>query len=325
MRTIILQTKSHRSMTLPIFLEFVELRTKVASVFPMTIGILWAIYHYRAFNGLNTLLFVLAVISFDMCTTAINNTMDYKKAIDMTYREEDNVIGKYRLNYQQMVHIILGLLGFSTLLSLVLVWRTDLLLLPVGILCFLIGICYTFGPMPLSRLPLGELFSGVTMGFGIFFLAVFVQQPDLLMSSQITGVTLGVRLQWLEVLKTALLSLPLMALIANIMLANNLCDYEQDLNNHRYTLVHYMGVTKGVGLYTFLNLLAWGMWLCYPLLGLMPRWAWLGLLLLALNVKQLKIFRQHQVKRLTFVCAIKSFVLFSVLYLLTLAITIIIG
>lgn len=314
----------HNALTLPIFLEFVELRTKVASVFPMFIGIFWAVYHYKTFNLVNTLLFILAVISFDMCTTAINNTMDYKKALDTDYKEQENVIGANKLNFQQMVHIIFALLGFSVLISLILVWRTDIILLPIGILCFLIGIFYTFGPMPLSRLPLGELFSGVTMGFGIFFLAIFIQKPDLLVSSLLTASAYQINLAWLEIIQTAVLSLPLICLIANIMLANNLCDYEQDIKNGRYTLVHYIGKARGVTLYTVLNLMPWMLWIIYPLAGLLPKWTWLGLVLVIINVTFLKAFRKEQVKRLTFINAIKSFVLFSGLYLISLVIATII-
>lgn len=87
--------KSTKGLSLPVFLEFVEMKTKVASVFPMTLGILWSLYRYQAFNWLNTLLFIIAVLSFDMCTTAINNSMDYHKAKDETYRQESNVIGKF--------------------------------------------------------------------------------------------------------------------------------------------------------------------------------------------------------------------------------------
>ncbi|WP_369351158.1 1,4-dihydroxy-2-naphthoate polyprenyltransferase [Streptococcus hillyeri] len=314
----------HNALTLPIFLEFVELRTKVASVFPMFIGIFWAVYHYKTFNLVNTLLFILAAITFDMCTTAINNTMDYKKALDTDYKEQENVIGANKLNFQQMVHIIFALLGFSVLISLILVWRIDIILLPIGILCFLIGIFYTFGPMPLSRLPLGELFSGVTMGFGIFFLAIFIQKPDLLVSSLLTASAYQINLAWLEIIQIAVLSLPLICLIANIMLANNLCDYEQDIKNGRYTLVHYIGKARGVTLYTVLNLMPWMLWVIYPLAGLLPKWTWLGLVLVIINVTFLKAFRKEQVKRLTFINAIKSFVLFSGLYLISLVIATII-
>lgn len=44
-------------MTLKIFLEVVELRTKVASVFPFAIGVLFSIAFFHEIQWLNTLLF----------------------------------------------------------------------------------------------------------------------------------------------------------------------------------------------------------------------------------------------------------------------------
>ncbi|MBF0787592.1 MULTISPECIES: 1,4-dihydroxy-2-naphthoate polyprenyltransferase [unclassified Streptococcus] len=311
-------TNEKGRITLPIFLEFIELRTKVASVFPMLLGIVWAIYRYGVFNGFNTLLFVLAVLTFDMCTTAINNTMDYVKAKDQVYRKEHNVIGRNQLDFGQMVQIIFLLLSFSTVLSLVLVWRTDLILLPLGALCFLIGICYTFGPIPLSRMPLGEIFSGVTMGLGIFFLGVFVQAPDLLLVSRFVGEWFQLQLAWEKCIEIGLMSLPLICLIANIMLANNLCDLDEDIRNHRHTLVFHIGRQKGLLLYTCLAILPWFLWLLYPLFGFLPFWAWLGYGVAVLSYRSLGHFLEKQVKRETFVEAVKSFILFSLMYLLVL-------
>ncbi|MGQ7462066.1 1,4-dihydroxy-2-naphthoate polyprenyltransferase [Streptococcus suis] len=310
--------KSTKGLSLPVFLEFVELKTKVASVFPMTLGILWAIYRYQAFNWLNTLLFVLAVLSFDMCTTAINNSMDYHKAKDEIYRQESNVIGKFSLDFRQMIGIVLALLIFSLLVSLLLVWRTSWLLLPMGALCFLIGIFYTFGPIPLSRMPLGEVFSGVTMGFGIFFLAVFIQQPDLLLTSQVSGQWMTLQFSWTRILEIILMSIPLVTLIANIMLANNTCDLEEDIRNHRYTLVYYIGKKNTLKLYFILASLPWLLWLLYCLTGLLPFWALIGLLGLVPAYHSLERFLKKQVKRETFIEAVKSFVLFSGVYVLTL-------
>ena len=317
MRNIILQIKN---LSLPVFLEFVELKTKVASVFPMLIGLLWSLYHYQQLNWLNTLLFVIAVISFDMCTTAINNTMDYHKAVDKEYQQEENILGKHDLDFKQMVVIILTLLLISILFSLVLVWRTDFALLPMGVVCFLIGIFYTFGPMPLSRLPLGEVFSGVTMGFGIFFLAVHIQSPS---DFLVTAWSLGqgvINIDWYfaETVKIFLMSIPLICLIATIMLANNICDYEQDLRNHRNTLVHYLQPKASLFLYTVLSILPWFMWLIYVILGLLPLWALLGLILALPFVKNLRRFQKQQIKSQTFINSIKNFVLFSGLYVLVL-------
>ncbi|MGV2999066.1 1,4-dihydroxy-2-naphthoate polyprenyltransferase [Streptococcus suis] len=318
-----MSTNSKKGLTLPVFLEFVELKTKVASVFPMTIGILWAFYRYQTFNWLNTLLFVLAVLSFDMCTTAINNSMDFHKAKDEVYRQESNVIGKFALDFKQMIGIVLGLLVFSSLVSLILVWQTSWLLLPMGAVCFLIGIFYTFGPIPLSRMPLGEVFSGVTMGLGIFLLAVFIQAPDSLLLARLDGQWLSLQVDWIKVLEILFMSLPLVTLIANIMLANNTCDLEEDIRNHRYTLVYYIGKKYALQLYFTLASLPWLLWLIYCLTGFLPIWALLGLLGIIPAYKSLKRFLKKQVKGETFIEAVKSFVLFAAIYVLFLVVAII--
>lgn len=315
--------KSTKGLSLPVFLEFVEMKTKVASVFPMTLGILWAIYRYQTFNWLNTLLFVLAVLSFDMCTTAINNSMDYHKAKDETYRQESNVIGKFSLDFRQMIGIVLALLIFSVIISLVLVWRTSWLLLPMGALCFLIGIFYTFGPIPLSRMPLGEVFSGVTMGFGIFFLAVFIQDPAGLLTSQVSSQWMTLQFSWTKIIDIIFMSLPLVTLIANIMLANNTCDLEEDIRNHRYTLVYYIGKKNALKLYFVLASLPWLLWIIYCLTGFLPIWALLGLIGVLPAYKSLEIFLKKQVKRETFIEAVKSFVLFALQYVVILTLALI--
>ncbi|HFI0402344.1 TPA: 1,4-dihydroxy-2-naphthoate polyprenyltransferase [Streptococcus suis] len=315
--------KSTKGLSLPVFLEFVEMKTKVASVFPMTLGILWAIYRYQTFNWLNTLLFVLAVLSFDMCTTAINNSMDYHKAKDETYRQESNVIGKFSLDFRQMIGIVLALLIFSVIISLVLVWRTSWLLLPMGALCFLIGIFYTFGPIPLSRMPLGEVFSGVTMGFGIFFLAVFIQDPAGLLTSQVSSQWMTLQFSWTKIIDIIFMSLPLVALIANIMLANNTCDLEEDIRNHRYTLVYYIGKKNALKLYFVLASLPWLLWIIYCLTGFLPIWALLGLIGVWPAYKSIETFLKKQVKRETFIEAVKSFVLYALQYVVILALALI--
>ena len=311
--------------SIKIFIEFVELRTKVASFFPMVIGFLWTVYYYKQFNLLNALLFFVAVITFDMCTTAINNTMDYHKAIDLDYKANENVIGVHQLSLKRMVGIIFVLLGISLIFSISLVFLTDPVLLLMGALCFLIGICYTFGPMPLSRLPLGEIFSGVTMGFGILFLSVYITQFQTLLTSEWTTDLLTFQLKWVEIVRIAWWSIPLVCLIATIMLANNICDLKTDIANQRHTLVYYIGVQNAVRLYIVLSILPWLGWLSYILLGALPTWAGLAFIILPLHFKSIRRFTQKQIKKETFVESVKSFVLFSCTYLLTLILSILIS
>src|SRR5699024_8188691 len=111
----------------------------------------------------------------------------------------------------------------------------------------------TFGPFPISRMPLGEVLSGLTMGFGIFFIAVFINVPgNELMTLVIDWPAFRLEGHLLNVLIVFLNALPLVFTIANIMLANNTCDFETDVSNHRYTLVYYIGKPLALKLYGLL-------------------------------------------------------------------------
>ena len=125
---------------------------------------------------------------------------------------------------------IFTLLTIATGLGLYLVTLTDLLVLLVGVVCFVIGILYTFGTIPISRMPLGELFSGPTMGFGILFLAVYVNAYDQGIANLTLDNSLIVfRADLSLLLEILLFSLPCVFTISNIMLANNICDLEDDI------------------------------------------------------------------------------------------------
>ena len=159
-------------------IELVELRTKIASVIPFIVGLLYSIWTFRNFNAVNMVLFFIGMVCFDMATTVMNNLMDYVKAKNETYRQEENIIGTSSLTIKQAEMIFGSLVGVATIIGIILVLRTNIILLFVGALCFVIGIFYTFGSIPISRMPLGEVLSGVTMGFGIFWIVIFLNSPE---------------------------------------------------------------------------------------------------------------------------------------------------
>lgn len=295
-----------------VFLELVEIRTKLASVFPFFIGLLFSLYYFKEVNWLNMCLFFIGMVVFDMATTAINNLMDYLKAKDDVYQQSTNIIGKANLNVSEVRNMIIGMIAFSSVVGLVLTFRTSLLLLPMGGLCFLIGIFYTFGPIPLSRMPLGELFSGVTMGFGIFFITLYlnVSATDFL-TLKFSGGQFILSGDIKQLIVSVWASIPMMFTIANIMLANNLCDLDQDIINHRYTLPFYIGKQNGVYLFDLL------MYSCYVVIALgvivgIYHWSMLIVLLTFPIVrKNVSQFNHEQKKRTTFSVAIKNLVLFN--------------
>ena len=305
-------------------IELVELRTKIASVIPFVVGLLFSIWTFGNFNVVNMGLFFVGMLSFDMATTVMNNLMDYIKAKNEIYRQEENIIGTSSLTVKQAEMIFGSLVGVATIIGIILVLRTNIILLFVGALCFVIGIFYTFGPIPISRMPLGEVLSGVTMGFGIFWIVIFLNSPEA--SFAWMGLDQGmliVRLALFDHFKVALLSLPLVCTIANIMLSNNLCDLETDITNHRYTLVYYIGKPTALKVYQGLY------WISFVaiLLAVMFRIApvlMLGTLLIVIPVyKNTQLFMQKQEKRTTFALAIKNMLMIHVVQILLLAISVI--
>ena len=302
----------------------VELRTKLASVIPFVVGLLYSVWTFGNFNGVNMILFFIGMLCFDMATTVMNNLMDYVKAKNETYRQEENIIGRSQITVRQTTIIFAGLLGVATVVGLILVWRTNLILLFVGMLCFIIGIFYTFGPIPISRMPLGEVLSGVAMGFGIFWIVIFLNSPEA--SFAWMGLEEGiliVRLTLLDHFKVALLSLPLVCTIANIMLSNNLCDLETDITNHRYTLVYYIGKTAALKLYQCLYIMSFIAIIIAVVFRVAPI-LMLGTIVVMLPVYQnIQKFMQKQEKRTTFALAIKNMVMIHVTQILLLAISVI--
>ena len=305
-------------------IELVELRTKIASVIPFVVGLLYSIWTFGNFNVVNMVLFFIGMVCFDMATTVMNNLMDYVKAKNETYRQEENIIGTSSLTVKQATMIFGGLVGVATLIGIILVVRTNIILLFVGMLCFVIGIFYTFGPIPISRMPLGEVLSGVTMGFGIFWIVIFLNAPEA--SFAWMGLEQGmlvVRLALIDHFKVALLSLPLVCTIANIMLSNNLCDLETDITNHRYTLVYYIGNPAALKLYQglyFISFVAMVLAIVFRIAPILM----LGTLVVGIPVyKNSQLFLQKQEKRTTFVLAIKNMLMIHVVQMVLLLISVI--
>lgn len=297
-------------MTFRTFLKLVEIKTKLCSVLPFTIGILYTYYHLGELKLGNTLIFFLAMVIFDMTATAINNYMDYKKAKSEEYRRTENIIGQKNVPEWLVVTIILTLLTIATALGIILVFRTNLILLFIGMVCFGIGIFYTFGPIPFSRMPLGEILSGLTMGFGIVFLAVFVNSFDKGIISLIwQNRNLIIHMDILTLLEIVLISLPCVFTIANVMLANNICDLKYDIKNQRFTLPYYIGKRNAIILFNLLYVSTFVAIILAVILKLFPGIMLLSLLVAIPVYKHIAIFNKEQSKAKTFDVSVKNLVL----------------
>lgn len=309
-------------MSIRTFLSLVEIKTKIASLFPFLIGCLFVIYRYETIELTNTFIFFCSMVLFDMTTTAINNYMDFRKASSEQYKKERNIIGQANLSERLVITMILLLLTTASGLGIWLVFHTDLLVLLIGMVCFAIGIFYTFGPIPLSRMPIGELFSGVTMGFGIVFLVVYVNAFDFGIASLVwQGQVVSVHVDLLLLFEIVLVSLPSMFTIANLMLANNICDLEDDIANQRYTLPYYIGKRYAIMLFNFLYIATFISIFIAVFLGILPSIMLLMVIVMLPIYKLVETFNKKQVKAETFEVAVKSLVLINGPIVLLLVIT----
>ena len=274
-----------------------ELRTKVTSVLVFFLTLAFLRVTDSSISWSNTLLFFVSMLLFDCATTALNNYLDTKtNGLTLPFP---------RITAKRILFVLVGM---STALGLFLAWRTDAVVLLVGALCFACGILYTWGATPISRLPLGEVFSGLFYGLLIPFLLLQINHPGEILSLQADWHAVQIVLLLPALISLLLLSTgPVMA-TANIMLANNLCDLDRDVQVGRFTLPYYL---KQAALPLFRCLY----YFTYPAFTILVLWLklsplcllyWLTLLPVERNIRR---FCKLQDKTLTFPLAVKNYVL----------------
>lgn len=284
------------------FLNYVEIRTKIASLLPFMLGLSYVLYTYQQINILNTLLFFASMLSFDMATTALNNYVDVKtngKLLDFSQKSAKQ--------------ILTFLLFLATLLGLALVFYTGVIVLALGALCFGVGIFYTFGPAPISRMPLGEIFSGLFMGLFIPFLVVFINAPEAsLIYVAFTNWLLQVSFNTLDLLKLGVVTIPAITGIANIMLANNICDLDDDVKVNRFTLPYYTGIKNALNIFATLYYLGFAAIIIMVLFGLMPIYGLIAIVGLIPIQRNIFKFRKQQSKTKTFPLSVQNLMILLV-------------
>jgi 1,4-dihydroxy-2-naphthoate octaprenyltransferase len=313
-------------MSLKSFLKLVEIQTKVASIVPFLLGTVYSIYRFSSFNIKNFILMLISLLSIDMATTAINNYFDYKKANKKhgyNY-EKHNAIVSYNLKESTVRIVIFSLLFIATLFGVLLFLNTDIIVLSLGAISFMVGIFYTYGPLPISRMPLGEVFSGFFMGFIIVFISSYIHifEYNIVDLSIIKGI-INININIVEIIYIFLLSIPTVNGIANIMLANNICDIEDDIENKRYTLPIYIGKNKALNLFKILYYMIYIDIVILVILKILPIFSIAVLLTILPVSKNIKGFYEKQTKKDTFVLSVKNFLMINIIYIFTIIIGII--
>ena len=281
------------------FLDYVEITTKITSVltFLMTVAYLFSMR--QPINGKRTLIFFASMFLFDLTTTAINNYVD-TKTNDQTLQ----------FKRRTAFFIILILFVLSAALGIYLACLTDVIVLLLGGLCFLCGVLYSYGPIPISRQPFGEIFSGFFYGLLIPFILLYINMPKgTYFSFAVNFQTISLNLQIMPLITVLLLSAAPVCVTANIMLANNLCDIENDILVKRYTLPYYLGNRKALSLFAGLYYFTYFATIVMVILRILSPVCLLSLLTVFFVQKNINKFIKKQDKATTFILAVKNFVI----------------
>ena len=291
------------------WIKFVELSTKLLSLTPFFIGAAYSLYRNGTLHWGATGVLLVSVFFWSLTVTMINNFIDRKREKKEPY-----------FSTAVSLLLIFGTGGASMLLGL---WLTFLYGLPVlvaGMISFGVGIFYSFTPISISRTPYGEIASGLTEGFLVIFLTVFINAgvgAEPYAALYFDGWTLAGSLSLPGMAALLLLALPNMCCTSNIMLANNICDVERDVQTRRYTLPYFIGQARALLLYKALYAAAYGAIVIAVIAGVLTPLSLLALATAPFVYRNVQKFSANPVKGETFVLTIQNYTLLLYGYLLT--------
>jgi 1,4-dihydroxy-2-naphthoate octaprenyltransferase len=206
------------------FLQIVDIRTKIVSLSSLAIGTAYAVAVTRSFSPGLFLAMLIATLLLDMGTTGFNSYYDFVGGVDTAETDlekskalvQRGIDPAVALRISWLLFVLAGVVGLA--LGALVDWRLVL----VGGACMIIALLYSGGPLPIARLPVGEIFAGGLLGLVLIVIAAFVQMRSV-----------DPRVVWL--------GLPSSLLIATILSVNNLCDVAGDAKAGRRTLAIALG------------------------------------------------------------------------------------
>ncbi|MCU0332641.1 MAG: 1,4-dihydroxy-2-naphthoate polyprenyltransferase [Ignavibacteriaceae bacterium] len=197
-------------------------KTLLAAVVPVMVGSALAISMKKFFLPYS-LIALLCSILIQIGTNFTNDLYDYLKGSDTTKRKGPRrVLASGLITVKEMRLAIILVFGLTFLLGLYLVYSVGIIILLVGIFSIFAGIIYTAGPFPLAYNGLGDVF------VFIFFGVVGTMGTYYLHTQEISVVVF-------------LVSIPVGALITNILVVNNYRDIEEDREANKKTLAVILG------------------------------------------------------------------------------------
>ena len=220
-------------LTVKLALQLAAPHTWIASIGPVLFGILFCKLERYPLSFLKSILLIFTCIFMQSSVNTFNDYVDYIKGNDSEkdYVEESDAVLIYNsINPKQVLILGIIYLTLGAILGMIACIQSGFLPLGIGCIGGIVILLYSGGPFPISYLPIGEIISGFVMG--------------VLIPLGVAAVSDGKFHN--EIL---LYALPLMIGIALIMMTNNGCDIEKDLQAKRYTLPVLLGRKNTKNLY----------------------------------------------------------------------------
>lgn len=199
-------------------------KTLLAAVVPVMVGSSLAVHNGKFFLPYS-LVALLCSILIQIGTNYTNDLYDFLKGSDTKERKGPlRVLSAGLISVREMRIGIFIVFLTTFLLGLYLVYAGGWIVLLIGIVSIIAGLAYTAGPYPLAYNGLGDVF--VFLFFGI----IGTMGTYYLHHQEFT-------------LLSFLISLPVGALITNILVVNNFRDIEEDRAANKKTLSVILGNT----------------------------------------------------------------------------------
>lgn len=293
-------------MTLKQYISLSQMEYSSTTFFPGFMGILYAWYNYESFHLAFSLLALLTVILFQLAISLRDNYLDYTIADNKNADSaQEMILGKENIPLKnvRLAYYITG--AISLIIGLFLVLQTSYILLIIGLGSILIGILYTYGPIPISSTPTGEFFVGLSYGLGIFTASLYVNAFEV------------IQLDWITSGQIIIASIPTAITVMSVLLANNICDLEEDIEDDRFTLPYYIGIDKALTVFKSFYYAGYIAIILSVVFGTFPRLVTLSLLTFPYVLKNIRIFMNEQDKNTTFLTTLINSIVIPVPLIVT--------
>lgn len=213
-------------------------KTLLAAIVPVMVGTALAQYD-RSLNLTAAFIALLCSVLIQTGTNFANDLYDYLAGTDTKDRTgPERALASGRITVNEMKTGIVLVFGLAFLLGMYLVYLGGIIILVIGVLSIIAGLAYTTGPYPLAYNGLGDIFVFIFFGLVGTIGTYYVQT--------LTVTPLAV---WA--------SLPVGALITNILVVNNFRDREEDKAAGKRTTTVIFGKKFAQAQYIILMLISY--------------------------------------------------------------------